>query len=167
MRGLFFAASALLAAAPALAQSPPQLPAGEGREIVATACTQCHTPQVIMSMRKNAGAWRVHVYDMFVRGAQVTDTEIETVVDYLAANFGPGINVPKYQALALPDGAGRELVQQRCGTACHDLTRISAARHGRGDWAAVVAHMLNIGAPLTAEEGKTITAYLQRNFAEK
>ena len=166
MRGLFFAA-AVLAAAPALAQSPPQLPAGEGREIVAVTCVQCHTTQVIMSMRKNAAAWRVHVYDMFVRGAQVTDTEIDTVVDYLAANFGPGVNVPKFEAAALPEGAGRELVQQRCGTACHDLTRVSVARHGRGDWAAVVAHMLDIGAPLTADEGKTITAYLQKNFGEK
>ncbi len=153
-------------AAPALAQSPPQWPPGAGSEIVSVACVQCHTPNIIMGMRKSSAGWRAHVYDMFIRGAQVRDDEVDTVVDYLATNFGPGVNVPKFEIAALPEGDGRELVQQRCGTACHDLTRVTVPRHGRNDWNTVVARMLEIGAPMTPDEGKTISAYLGKNFNE-
>ncbi len=163
---LIAAATAALSTV-AFAQSPPQLPPGEGRDIVAVACSQCHTTNIINIMRKSAAGWREHVYDMFDRGAQVSDTEVDVVVDYLAANFGPGVNVPKFEVAALPDGAGKDLVQQRCGTACHDLTRVVVPRHGRKDWDRVVARMIQVGAPLTADEGKTIAAYLQEKFGEK
>ena len=153
-----------LASGAAFAQAPVQLPPGEGRDIVAVACSQCHTPAIITYMRKSAAGWREHVYDMFVRGAQVTDTEMDVVVDYLATNFGPGVNVPKFEAVALPDGAGKDLVQQRCGTSCHDLTRVVVARHGRSDWDAVIARMIQVGAPMTADEGKTIGGYLKEKF---
>ena len=168
MRRFFHgAAFVALLSTSAVAQTPPQLPAGEGRDIVAVACSQCHQLNAITNMRKGAAGWRAHVYDMFVRGAQVTDSEVEIVIQYLATNFGPGVNVPQFAAANLPDGAGKDLVQQRCGTACHDLTRVTVARHGRKDWDAVVSHMMNIGAPLTPDEGKTIAAYLQEKFGEK
>ena len=156
-----------LTAGAALAQAPVQFPPGEGRDIVAVACSQCHAPNIITFMRKTAAGWRTHVYDMFIRGAQVTDTEMDVVVDYLATNFGPGVNVPKFEAVALPDGAGKDLLQQRCGTACHDLTRVTVARHGRNDWDGVVAQMMEFGAPVTLDEGKTIAAYLKDRFGEK
>ena len=156
-----------LAPLAALAQAPAQLPPGEGRDIVAVACSQCHTPAIITFMRKSAAGWREHVYDMFIRGAQVTDTEMDTVVDYLATNFGPDVNLPKFEPASLPDGAGKDLVQQRCGTACHDLTRVVVARHGRNDWDAVIARMIQVGAPVTPEEGRTISAYLMDKFGEK
>jgi cytochrome c5 len=167
MKTYLFATFAALLSTAAFAQTPPQLPPGEGRDIVAVACSQCHPVNVIMSMRKNNAGWRAHVYDMFVRGAQVTDTEVETVIDYLTANFGPGVNVPAFEPAVLPDGAGKELVAQRCGTACHDLRRVTVARHGRKDWDSVVKHMLEIGAPLTPDDAKTITTYLSDKFGAK
>ena len=167
MKKLLLASAFIALAAPALAQTPPQLPAGEGRDIVAVACSQCHPLSAITNMRKGEAGWRAHVYDMFVRGAQVTDSEADVVISYLATNFGPGVNVPKFEAVALPDGVGKDLVQPRCGTACHDLTRVTVARHGRKDWSEVVKHMINIGAPMTADEGKVIGAYLQEKFGAK
>src|SRR6202011_4820992 len=41
-------AASLLAAAPALAQPANALPPGDGRDLVATACTQCHPLTVIL-----------------------------------------------------------------------------------------------------------------------
>ena len=167
MRTYLLGAVAALLSSAALAQTPPQLPPGDGRDIVAVACSQCHPVSVLTNMRKNNAGWRAHVYDMFVRGAQVTDTEVETVIDYLTANFGPGVNVPQFENAALPDGPGKELVAQRCGVACHDLRRVTAAGHGRKDWDGVVKHMVEIGAPLTADDAKTITGYLSEKFGAK
>ena len=162
-----FAISAFvaLAAAPAFAQQP-QWPPGEGREIVSVACVQCHQPNIIMSLREGPAGWRFHVHDMILRGAQVTNAEVDTVVNYLASNFAPGVNLPPPVAVALPDGEGKQLVEQRC-TGCHDLQKVGSDRLGRHDWDRVVGRMLAIGAPMTADEAKTITAYLQAKFPGK
>jgi hypothetical protein len=78
-------------AAPARAQGAPPaaLPAGDGRDMLATACSQCHTLAVIRSMREGPEGWKRHVYNMVTRGAQLTAHEADTVIAYLATNFGP------------------------------------------------------------------------------
>ena len=64
MRRFFHgAAFVALLSTSAVAQTPPQLPAGEGRDIVAVACSQCHQLNAITNMRKGAAGWRAHVYD--------------------------------------------------------------------------------------------------------
>jgi hypothetical protein len=82
---------AIAGAGPAHAQGaqPRPLPPGEGRDLLATACTQCHNLSIIVSMRDGAPGWRRHVYNMVTRGAQLTSSEAEAVIGYLAANFGP------------------------------------------------------------------------------
>src|SRR5260370_39772694 len=84
------AALSLAVAAPLRAQTaPPALPPGEGRDLVAVACTQCHGLTTIVQMRDGAGGWRQFVNYMIMKGAQVSNSEAETVVQYLTANFGP------------------------------------------------------------------------------
>jgi mono/diheme cytochrome c family protein len=160
-----FVALAILVATPAMAQQP-QLPPGEGRDIVAVACTQCHTLAFPTSLREGPAGWRFHVQDMVLRGAQISNSEVETVVNYLASNFAPGMNLPPPTQVALPDGDGKQIVEQRC-VACHDLQRVGTQRLGRKDWDRVVGHMVDIGAPLSADEAKTVTAYLQAKFSGK
>jgi mono/diheme cytochrome c family protein len=149
----------------ALAQQP-QWPPGEGREIVSVACVQCHQPTIIMTLREGPAGWRFHVHDMILRGAQIKNSEVETVVNYLASNFAPGVNLPAAAPVTLPEGAGKQLVEQRC-VACHDLQRVGTERLGRKDWDRVVGHMLDIGAPMTPDEAKTITAYLREKLPGK
>jgi mono/diheme cytochrome c family protein len=153
--GLFTVAGLL----PAAAQQP-QWPPGDGREIVSVACVQCHVPSIIMNLREGPAGWRAHVLDMVTRGAQVKNSEVDAVVAYLASNFAPGTNLPTAKPVTLPDGDGKQLVEERC-TACHDLQRVGTPRMGRNDWSRVVQHMVDIGAPLLPEEAKTVTAYLQ------
>jgi cytochrome c5 len=156
------AALALAAAAPAHAQGA--LPPGEGRDLMATACSQCHPLNVIRSMREGAEGWKRHVYNMVTRGAQLNAREADTVVAYLAANFGPTTTSAASAAnAALPAGPGRELVEARCA-ACHDLERVAVTKRQKADWPALVANMVGRGAVATPDEARTITSYLASHF---
>jgi cytochrome c5 len=145
------------------AQNANPLPAGDGRDIVAVACSQCHYLGTIAKIRDGAAGWRIYVNNMVLRGAQLTPPEIDKVVDYLALNLGPGINLPAAKAVTLPDGQGRDLVQARCGL-CHDLERIATIKRQKKDWPVIVANMVTWGATATPEEAQTISGYLATNF---
>ena len=126
------------AAAPLRAQTASALPPGEGRDLVATACSQCHTLNVIMASRDGPVGWKKHVYNMVLRGAQLTPREADTVIQYLITNFGPG--APAATAAALPSGPGKEQVETRCAV-CHNLERVTVVKRQKRDWETVVANM--------------------------
>jgi mono/diheme cytochrome c family protein len=150
------------------AQQPPNpLPPGEGRDVVAAACAQCHGPNVFTQLRQGPEAWRNQVYDMVLRGAQVQLSDMDTVVGYLVAHFGPGNNVPPAMVqVSLPEGAGKALVEQRC-TLCHGLDRAAGVKRSRGEWNAVLSRMIFLGAPVAGDDLKTITAYLHDKLGTK
>lgn len=159
----------LLGATPLRAQSGPTLPAGEGRELVASVCTGCHTLSTIVQIRDGAAGWRQFVNYMIMKGAQVSVHDRDTIVAYLAANFGPNsplpANAPPPAVVNLPAGAGKDLVEQHCVT-CHDLTRVVASRRQKADWDGIVANMVNRGATASPEERQTIVAYLASQFGQ-
>ena len=153
-----------LAAAPAVAQQPANaLPPGDGRDLVATACTQCHALTVILAMRDGPIGWKRHVYHMVMRGAQLNARETDTVLAYLDANFGPGQRMPPAKPVALPAGPGKELVETRC-TMCHDLERVTAAKREKREWESVVANMLERFGLQAPDEARAIAAYLETNY---
>jgi cytochrome c5 len=152
---------AIATAVPARAQGA--LPAGEGRDVLATACSQCHPLNVIRSMREGAEGWKRHVYNMVTRGAQLNAREADMVVAYLAANFGPTAPTTSATPVALPTGSGKDLVETRC-TVCHDLERVASAKRQKSEWPALVANMVGRGAVATQEEAQAISAYLVSHF---
>jgi cytochrome c5 len=165
-RAVVFAAVAALslAAAPAAAQQAANaLPPGEGRDIVASACTQCHPLTVILALRDGPVGWKRHVDTMVMKGAQLTPRDAETLLGYLDANFGPGQRLPPAKPVTLPDGPGKELVQTRC-TMCHDLDRVTAARRSQREWDGVVANMFDRFGLSAPDETKAIAAYLEKNY---
>jgi mono/diheme cytochrome c family protein len=148
--------------------APAALPQGNGRDLLASVCTQCHGLNTIMSMRDGAAGWHTYVSNMVLRGAQLTAPEIDTLVTYLAANFGPGMPpaaAAKTTEVALPEGTGKELVETRCST-CHDLERVVSVKRGKEGWRLIVLSMIAHGAQVSPEESQTITAYLGRQFGE-
>jgi cytochrome c5 len=159
------AAALWLAAAPAVAQPANTLPPGDGRDIVATACTQCHALTVILAMRDGPIGWKRHVYHMVLRGAQLTPREADSVLAYLDANFGPGQRMPPAKPVALPAGDGKALVETRC-TMCHDLERVTAAKRSKREWDGVVANMLERFGLSAPDETKAIAAYLGAHYGE-
>jgi cytochrome c5 len=169
-------AVAVATAAAQGAQGPRPLPPGDGRDVLATACGTCHTLNIVMAMREGPAGWRRHVTNMVMRGAQLDPHEVDTVVAYLAANFGPGVPLAASQgaggsaaanavAIALPPGAGKALVETRC-TLCHDLERVAGVKRAKTQWPALVANMVGRGAPATPDEAQEIAAYLAANFGE-
>jgi len=169
MRDLLAAVAAIaaLAYAPAAAQQQQHadpFPPGEGRDIVVAACTQCHPASAFTDLREDANAWRHQVYDMVLRGAQVGPGDIDTVVNYLAVNFGPGINVPpSVREVTLPDGPGKDLVEQNC-VLCHGLDRVAAAQRSPAGWSDMLKMMEFYGAPVSGKDEQTIAAYLESKF---
>jgi cytochrome c5 len=158
-------ASFLAALAPAVARAQPAnaLPPGDGRDIVAAACTQCHALTVILAMRDGPVGWKRHVYNMVMRGAQLTPRDADTVLGYLNANFGPGQRLPAAKPVALPDGPGKELVETRC-TLCHDLERVTAARRDKAEWQSVVANMFDRFGVSAPDDVRAISAYLAAHY---
>jgi cytochrome c5 len=148
---------------PGHSQNANPLPQGDGRDLVAVACSQCHYLGTIAKIRDGAAGWRLYVSNMVLRGAQLTPAEIDTVVNYLALNLGPGANLPPAKPVALPDGHGKELVETRCGL-CHDLERVATIKRQKRDWPVIVASMVASGATATPEEAQTISDYLAANF---
>ncbi len=153
------------AVAPSRAQNANPLPPGEGRDLVVAVCSQCHYLGTIAKIRDGAAGWRVYVDNMVLRGAQLSEPEIETAVNYLATNLGPGMNLPPGKPVTLPDGAGKNLVETRCSV-CHDLERVAVVKRDRRGWPVIVADMVAWGAPATPGEAKTIADYLAAHFSD-
>ena len=77
------------------------LPAGTAQPIVQQHCGGCHAMKVVTSKRASKQQWASIVDQMVSRGAEVDDDDIESVVEYLAANFAPaksGSSVTKKHA---------------------------------------------------------------------
>lgn len=149
------------------AQQAAPLPPGEGAAIVRVVCTQCHAPNAFTQLRVGTEGWRLFVHDMILRGAQVQPADIDTVVNYLAGNFGIANYVAAQEPAStvhLPDGSGKSLVEQRC-TLCHGLDRAAGTRRTRGEWDAIVARMVALGAPMSASDARTIGTYLKDKVA--
>lgn len=74
---------------PAVAQNDAPLPEGAGKAVVQRMCVGCHQLSVITAKRATKDQWSTLVQQMVSRGADGSDQDIETVVDYLSKNFPP------------------------------------------------------------------------------
>jgi quinoprotein glucose dehydrogenase len=64
------------------------LPEGPGKQETIRICTPCHGAETFTRSRMSRTEWKSEVDNMMARGAQGSDAEIETVIDYLARNLG-------------------------------------------------------------------------------
>ena len=164
--GIFLTALVAMSLPIGAQQSPTSvLPPGDGRDIVAVSCTQCHSAAGFTALRQGRAAWKHQVYDMIERGAQVSPDEIETVVAYLARNFGPGVPIsgPAPVPVTLAAGPGSELVASRCAI-CHGVDRVVSANRPRTQWSVIVRRMEFLGSNLSATQRDAIIAYLAINY---
>lgn len=88
------------AATPAIGSSDPppaapvqakakELPEGEGKAIATEDCQTCHKLTNLLKAHKSLDEWRDTVKTMIDRGADVPADKMETLLQYLAKNFGP------------------------------------------------------------------------------
>jgi competence ComEA-like helix-hairpin-helix protein len=78
----------------------------ETKKLVERTCTRCHTLVNTYRMRNTRERWSEIVDDMVSRGADATDDEIEQIIDFLATNYGPKVNVNKASAQELSRSLG-------------------------------------------------------------
>jgi len=68
---------------------PVVLPAGGAKALVEKTCgTGCHSVEVVTSQRLNTAEWTAVVQNMMAHGAQASDAEANTIVEYLAKTLG-------------------------------------------------------------------------------
>jgi virginiamycin B lyase len=84
------------------AQGQPALPEGNGKNIVQSACAECHSLDLISRGGHTREEWQVVMDQMMADGAKVTKDQVPTVMDYLVKNF-PG--KPKPEAVVIPGPA--------------------------------------------------------------
>lgn len=70
------------------------LPDSPGKEVVLKKCQSCHSIRTVTARRGTADDWAQEVSKMIGRGAAISDDEGDTIVDYLAAHFGPSSPQP-------------------------------------------------------------------------
>ena len=168
------AASSAFVAPAALAQSPAPVtkpadpfPPGDAHDLVAVACTQCHTAGAIQAVRMDEKGWRQQIEIMIVRGAQIGPDQIGPASAYLASAFGPGVPFPNagpMKEVHLASGEGVALVEQGCGI-CHGLDRVVAANRPGKQWQAIVNRMAEMGASYDDDQKKQIVSYLEAHYA--
>jgi cytochrome c5 len=130
-------------------QFPQEAP---GEKIVNSACTACHELRPIETQALDKEGWSKVVSSMVEKGAAVKTGDVQVLVNYLAAVYGP-----------LPDGAGKQILLNIC-TQCHTLDRVKARGSSAEEWDELLMHMLNEGAPLSDAQYPVLLNYLARNF---
>src|SRR5947209_5441172 len=65
-------------------------------------------------------------------------------------------------AVPLPEGAGKEIVQERCGT-CHSLALITNSGYPRDEWLSLLTTMVS----LPAGDAAKVADYLAAKFPAK
>jgi cytochrome c2 len=141
------------------AQTAQEAQIEKGRQVVAQACTTCHTTLVRMVQvhKQTAEQWRDTVYFMISRGAQVMPGEIEAVTAFLVATSGRGPPATRGQRQQGVAGDGAAILQRNCQQ-CHELA-IASSKPASEEWSAVISRMIAYGARLTPAEQQTLIGY--------
>lgn len=61
----------------------------EGKTILESSCTSCHSLDLVAGKELTKEEWEGIVASMKAMGAEVSDSQIAVLVEYLAKNFGP------------------------------------------------------------------------------
>jgi cytochrome c5 len=156
----------------------PALPDGDGKQLVTLVCSQCHGLRETQILRDGQKGWEEVVDRMVLYGAQLSPSEGDLVIRYLATQLGPGTRlvqkgaVPPQHALgertmkiSLPEGPGKELVAARCAL-CHDLEKVVSSTRSKADWESITINMVQRGMQSTPDEMQKMMSYLQANFGK-
>lgn len=76
------------------------LPDGKGKDVVESACSDCHSLERIKAQRLNEEGWNSIIHQMLENGAPINPNDLRVIVGYLVKNFGPDkkVNVNKAAA---------------------------------------------------------------------
>ena len=134
-------------------QNPPaDLPEGQGKKIVESACNACHEwTKVVTVEGLSKEKWRSLLSDMVRLGADLKDDQADVLAEYLAENFGEG----------------KKVLDTVC-TTCHELAEIKKFKgfYKREDWQDVVTTMVKYGAAVKENQVPLLVDYLTRTYSK-
>ncbi|CUS46046.1 hypothetical protein MGWOODY_Smn2501 [hydrothermal vent metagenome] len=87
--GLAFAVMATRGLEAQSAPAAPVPPPGPALVVINERCSTCHSTASVFNQHRSADDWATTVQLMVDRGADLTPDDMNMVIDYLAANFGP------------------------------------------------------------------------------
>ncbi len=79
------------------------LPEGPGKSVFENTCGGCHGADIVIGQTGTRDVWQDTVDSMRGRGAQGTDDDFKTIVNYLTKYFGVPVNVNQAPAKELTD----------------------------------------------------------------
>jgi len=88
-------------------------------------CGACHDAGVVVTMHQSKDDWQATVDDMKGRGADGSDADFKTIVDYLTKYQGPEVNVNK---------ASADDLQKQLDLSADEAGAIVKARQANGDF---------------------------------
>ncbi len=178
--------------AAATAPKPVELPEGDGKPIAMEYCQDCHRLTNLTKAHKNLDDWKDTLQLMIDRGSRLPADKIDSLAQYLAANFppkdaapaagattaaqapltsspaaaAPSTPTPAKTVVELPDGDGKAIATENCQV-CHKLTNLTKAHKSLDDWKDTVQLMIDRGANVPADKVDTLVQYLAKNFGPK
>lgn len=66
-----------------------KMPAGAGKQVAVTLCSQCHTLARVVRTHQSRAMWQDTLSSMQDNGLTATPQELAAVLDYLSKNYGP------------------------------------------------------------------------------
>jgi competence ComEA-like helix-hairpin-helix protein len=86
------------------------LPDAPGRDVTVKVCANCHAADTVASVRHTPEGWRDVIAKMVAAGAEGTEQELETVLQYLSTQFPveapKALNLNTAMAIELESVAG-------------------------------------------------------------
>lgn len=147
-----------------LSAAAQKLPDGAGKDAFTGVCSGCHALDLATSQKKPRAGWQTTVDSMVSKGATASKEQLDAIVDYLAAHFGPDDAASLNAAAAvMPEGPGKQIILREC-TACHLPDHFVKYRHSNEEWQAIVIRMAPRTRSITKEEAETVQKYLAMNF---
>ncbi len=98
MRTLLFATFALTLTA------QDNLPEAKEKETFVKMCSNCHAIERVVKVKFSKKFWASTVDDMVSRGAEGTEEEVESVINYLSRYFGKPVNINTATAKQIQEG---------------------------------------------------------------
>jgi competence protein ComEA len=89
----------------AQSRRPGELPEGDGRDLVASVCGDCHGTEKVTEVRRSRAEWQDTVQDMASRSGVATEEDIKAIVQYVVVHFGR-VNVNRGSETDLVEIAG-------------------------------------------------------------
>ncbi len=146
-----------------------QLPDGDGKKILQTACTACHGLDGVVRLHLDKEGWEGLVSSMVSNGAQVDQKDFPVLVSYLVKNFGPAAAKPAAggeQSPAPSDADAKKILENSC-TTCHDLDLVADQHLSKDEWQSIVNSMVAKGASIDNKDIPVLVNYLAKTYPPK